>query len=82
MIRKFYKEGKYAIHPNLPHPSVEIIDGHSYVPLKEIIQDALANDIKYDPIFSSPTSDRVSMLNESAFCQNLFEHFHPRETHN
>ena len=79
MIRKFYKEGKYAIHPNLPHPSVEIIDGHSYVPLKEIIQDALANDTKYDPIFSSPTSDRVSMLNESAFCQNLFEHFHPRE---
>ena len=34
LIRKFYKQGKYAIHNNLPHPSVNSVHGHSYVSLK------------------------------------------------
>ena len=52
LIRKFYKQGKYAIHNNLPHPSVNSVHGHSYVSLKEIIQDSLANDNKFEPIYN------------------------------
>ena len=65
LLRKFYKDGKYAIHPNLPHPDVETINGHSYVPLNQIIQDALANDCSFDPIYKAPESGYIRNLNES-----------------
>ena len=43
-IRRLYTEGANSILQQLPHPSVHNIDGHSYVPLSEIIQDCLANN--------------------------------------
>ena len=79
LIRKFYKDGKYAIHPNLPHPDVETIYGHSYVPLNQIIQDALANDCSFDPIYKAPESGYIHDLNESPFCHELSKSFPKRE---
>ena len=77
LIRKFYKQGKYAIHNNLPHSSVNSVHGHSYVSLKDIIQDSLANDNKFEPIYNPPTTDAITCLNESSFCQDLDRKFSP-----
>ena len=42
-IRRLYTEGANSIVKQLPHPNVVNVDGHSYVPLSEILQDCLAN---------------------------------------
>ena len=42
-IRRLYTEGANSILKQLPHPNILNIDGHSYVPLSEIVQDCLAN---------------------------------------
>ena len=54
LLCKLYQDGKYAIHSNLPHPRIRHVMGHSYVSLKHIIQDALANDCKIADIYSEP----------------------------
>ena len=43
-IRRLYTEGTNSILQQLPHPNIVSIDGHSYVPISEVIQDCLAND--------------------------------------
>ena len=78
LVRKLYKNGKFAIHHNLPHPLMQTIDGHSYVSLKEIVQDSLANGYDFEPIFSDPLSDEVSNLNQSLFCKKLREKYPPQ----
>ena len=79
LLRKFYREGKFAIHSNLPHPHIQNVMGHSYVSLKHIIQDALANDCKIDDIYSKPLMNGVTSLNESSFCAELHKKFPPRK---
>lgn len=43
-IRRLYTEGTNSILQQLPHPNIVSVDGHSYVPVSEIVQDCLAND--------------------------------------
>lgn len=43
-IRRLYTEGANSILRQLPHPNILNVDGHSYVPISEIVQDCLAND--------------------------------------
>ena len=79
LVRKFYRDGKYAIHSNLPHPHIQNVMGHSYVSLKHIIQDALANDCKFEDIYSKPPLHGVTSLNESSFCAELNKKFPSRK---
>ena len=78
LVRKFYKDGKYAIHSNLPHPHILNIKGHSYVSLKQIIQHCLANDCQFEDIYSEPQTNEVTALNESSFCKELKNQFPTR----
>ena len=60
-IRRLYTEGANSILKQLPHPNIHNIDGHSYVPLSEIIQDSLAND---NPICDLKTISKEYNENE------------------
>ena len=77
LVRTIYKEGKFAIHNNLPYPTIKSVEGHSYISLNEIIQDALANDNDFEPVYSPPSNKEISRLNESAFCEDLIKKFPP-----
>ena len=72
-VRTLYKDGKYAIHKNIPIPSILHIDGHSYVPLEEIFQDALANNCQFEKIYSPPNGFEITCLNESKTCERIYE---------
>ena len=39
LFRSRFMEGKFAILPNLPHPSIRMVDDHAYVSLKQIVSD-------------------------------------------
>ena len=43
-IRRLYTDGANSILRQLPHPNILNVDGHSYIPISEIVQDCLAND--------------------------------------
>ena len=45
--------------------------------MNEIIQDALANDNDFEPIYSPPSNKEISRLNESAFCEDPIKKFPP-----
>ena len=77
-IRQYYKDGKHAIHSNLPYPSINQVNGHSYVSIKQIVQDALANHIEIDDIYAPPIENEIRYLNNSLFCKKLAERQRPK----
>ena len=50
LLRSRVLEGKYAILPNLPHPTVQKVGVHAYVSLKEIIADFLAHGTPFEKV--------------------------------
>ena len=39
--RSLYKDGKYALIPNLPHPTIHKLSSHSFVYIEDIVKDFL-----------------------------------------
>ena len=78
-VRQLYKDGKYAIHNNMPTPDILNIDGHSYVPLNQIMQDALANKCSFESVYSPPFGFKVSHLNQSLCCKKFMKFIHPKK---
>ena len=78
-VRQLYKDGKYAIHNNMPTPDILKIDGHSYVPLNQIMQDALANKCSFESFYSPPFGFKVSHLNQSLCCKKFMKFIHPKK---
>jgi hypothetical protein len=77
-------EGKFAILPNLPHPSIRMVDDHAYVSLKEIVADFLAHATPHEEVDPSFTGSNVSRVGESnrarsihAKATSLFPHRDP-----
>ena len=62
---------------NIPCLSIQNVNGYSYVPLKEMFQDALANSCTFESMYSSPQNKKIFRLDESMFCKNL-SHLFPR----
>jgi hypothetical protein len=65
IFRSRFMEGKFAILPNLPHPSIRMVDDHEYVSLKEIVADFLARATPHKEVDSSFTGSNVSRVGES-----------------
>ena len=65
MIRSQIVEGHNAILENLPHPSVQMIDAHGYIPLQDVIADVLAHGIPTDVIPECEQQDVVHSLGQS-----------------
>lgn len=64
-IRSFYLEGKWAIIPNLPRPSVKNIGEHAYASLTDCVVDLLGHGISIGLIEGDSSSDNVCTLSES-----------------
>ena len=77
-IRSFYLEGKWAIIPNLPRPTVKTIGEHAYVSLADCLVDLLGHGISVELIENCSSSEKVCTLSESLRaktiaknCQNI-----------
>jgi hypothetical protein len=77
-IRSFYLEGKWAIIPNLPCPTVQKIGEHAYVSLTDCVVDMLGHGISIELIEVEKSTDTVCTLSESLRaktiaknCQNI-----------
>ena len=69
MLRRRIMEGKYAILPNLPHPTIQKVGVHAYVSLKEIIADFLAHGTPFEKVCATTT-----------FWLDLYCHWHHGDT--
>ena len=58
------------------HIQVSIVYMDTVMFFEKKIQDSLANDNKFEPIYNPPTTDAITCLNESSFCQDLDRKFH------
>ena len=65
LFRSRFMEGKFAILPNLPHPSIRMVDDHAYVSLKEIVSDFLAHGTPHEEADTSFTGVNVTRVGES-----------------
>jgi len=74
-IRSFYTEGADAIMPNLPHPPVKNIAGHSYMSLSHIVSDFLAFCSEMDLSWDKKEADihSPSKLPDSVRGRKIFE---------
>ena len=74
-IRSMYTEGIDAIIPNLPHPVVSSIAGHSYMSLKQIVAHYLAFATSGDAIIWDEyrRDPFVTSLHNSAKAQQIFD---------
>ena len=57
-VRRFYKDRKYVIHNNIIYPRIQNINDYSYVSLRKIIQDALANDCAFERLYQPPEKNK------------------------
>ena len=78
-VRQYYTDGAFSIIKNLPHPNVHTLDGHSYVPLMEIIQDCIGSSNDFIDLSKCKKNENttiVTELTESVHVQNIIKNIH------
>jgi hypothetical protein len=76
-LRRFYVDGRFSINNNLPRPTVQLLDDHSYVSIKDCLFDFFGHG-KHDIVSFDHSSElcfgvqeHVSNVFESNFGQNI-----------
>lgn len=73
-LRRCYLSGCNSVVDNLPIPTVQTIQEHAYVSLRDVISHILAFDIAVDPILErSRSTTNVSLRTETVLAQNIYE---------
>ena len=83
-IRRNYLIGCDSIVENLPIPNVNVLNGHAYVSIKDVIRHMLSFDIAVEPILpKSPQQNNISRRTETVISQNIYyriHSIHPRDS--
>ena len=74
-LRNIYITGKRSIVKNLPHPNVQLIDGHSYISIRQCISNFLACG-KMPKKIKNGNQNCVSCITESKMAQAILHRAH------
>ena len=75
LMRSLYMKGKNAILPNLPRPSVRLIDEHAYVSLYDCVADLLRHGLDVQHISEiEPLDAAVIDAPKCHFSQQIYAH--------
>jgi hypothetical protein len=69
-------KGKDALIPNLPRPTVQIVEEHAYISLRDCVADLLGHGLETDFITEVGTTDNVvevSQIGQCMFSQAIYK---------
>jgi hypothetical protein len=75
-MRSIYVKGKSALLPNLPRPSVTVVDDHAYMSLKDCVADLLGHGYELDSIepsveFSHNPEGAISLISQTVRARRI-----------
>jgi hypothetical protein len=75
-MHSLYMKGKDALIPNLPRPTVQIVEEHAYISLRDCVADLLGHGLETDFITEVGTTDNVvevSQIGQCMFSQAIYK---------